>query len=154
MFKITVVAVLLAVQSVTAIPYVEKRGSGVCQSGIYGELAPILAQYPIAEAFCTLVYPVKCTSAGSGHKKRVAPSTTTTTPVKTSTTTPSTTKTTTSTTKVAASSTTKSTTTQDAKASAWSKCQAQPGNVISTMCSCIESPKVAFQQSFDWGGNH
>ena len=119
--KLVIITALLAVQSVTAIPYVEERGASVCQGGIYGELSPILAQYPVAQAFCTK-YAVKCTSAGSVPKKRLATTSKTTTK----------------------STTTKSTTTGNAQASAWSKCQGQPGNVISTMCSCIETPKVVF----------
>lgn len=105
----------------------EIRANGVCGSGIYGELAPILAQYPIAQAFCTVAYPVSCTTAKA---KRAASAATTTM------------KTTSKTTQATSKQTT--TTNADAKASAWSKAKNQPGNVVSTMCSCIETPKVSF----------
>ena len=100
--------------------------NGVCSNGIYGELLPCLATYPIAIAFCQAVYPVKCAKS-----KRTVRTTSITTTSSTST------KTTTK----------SSTATQSNKvdtASAWSECQKQPGNVVSTMCSCIlPSPKVS-----------
>jgi hypothetical protein len=36
----------------------------ICSSGIYGELAPILVQYPIAQSFCSKYFPVKCLTGG------------------------------------------------------------------------------------------
>lgn len=95
--------------------------AGVCDSGIYGELVPILSPYAIAQAFCTAYYPMKCPSAAAMIKRAATASSATTT--KTTSVTSSKSKTTTST---------------DAKASAWSKCQGQGASVISTMCSCIE----------------
>lgn len=114
----------------------EERGDSVCGSGIYGELAPILEQYAIAEVFCSTVYPVSCTTPTSAKHKRGTPMTTATSKI----TTTSKVTTTMSASKAATSLHTMST--ADAKASAWSKCQRQPGNVISTMCSCIETPAV------------
>lgn len=138
------------------------RGDPVCAQGIYGELVPILNGWPIAEAFCSAVHPVKCTTAPPKLKRATAAITTATAVANnakkgTSTTsssttakatTPTTTKartTTTSTTKTptTTTTTTKTTSSQDVKSSAWSKCQQQPGNVISTLCSCIETPKVS-----------
>lgn len=115
----------------------EERGAGVCSGGIYGELVPILIKYPIAQAFCSAAYPVSCTTAPRAKEKRVATTTTTTTKAAAKTTVPSTT-----TTKAAGkatapvtttTSTRTSTTTVDARSSAWSKCQKQPRNVISTV---------------------
>lgn len=115
---------------------IEARAGVVCGSGIYGQLAPILSPYPVAQAFCTSNYPIKCTTAIG---KRAASSTTTTTTTsvtlkatsKSSSTTPidTTTKTTTP----------KSSTTSDAKLAAWSKLLTQAANVASTLCSCIEA---------------
>jgi hypothetical protein len=126
----------------TPAEFLNPRTGSICSSGIYGELAPILAAYPIAQAFCSAVYPVKCTIA----KREVAraptarvllprkqTSTTTTKPSTTTTTKPPTTTT---------KSTTKSTTTLNAQSSAWSKCQGQGAGIVSTMCSCIEVPKA------------
>lgn len=42
--------------------HLEERTANVCRSGIYGELAPILQGYPIAQAFCSAVFPVGCTA--------------------------------------------------------------------------------------------
>lgn len=110
--------------SAVAAPFLEERASSVCGSGIYGELVPFLVPYAPAQAFCSAVFPVKCTTKAV---KR-APATTT----KSSTTKTTTTKTT----------VTKSTTSLNPTSSAWSKCQAQPLDVISTLCSCIEAPKA------------
>lgn len=123
-------AVLNVTAPVLAAPpqFFQPRAGGVCNSGIYGELAPVLAQYPAAQAFCSAVYPVKCTTKVA---KRAGTTTTTTTGATTKA------RTTTTTTKKATS-----TTSTDAKASAWSKCQGQGSGVVSTMCSCIEVPKV------------
>lgn len=53
----------------------EPRAVAVCSSGIYGELAPLLAPYGIAQAFCTAKYPVPCKKA----KRHLVPRATTTT---------------------------------------------------------------------------
>lgn len=53
----------------------EPRAVAVCSSGIYGELAPLLAPYSIAQAFCTAKYPVPCKKA----KRHLVPRATTTT---------------------------------------------------------------------------
>lgn len=111
---------------------IESRAGSVCSSGIYGELVPILAPYSVAQAFCTAIYPVKCTTQ---LNKRATPTTTA------SNRQPSTTTTTKSSTL-----TTKSTTAVDPKASAWAKAQLQAGQVVSTLCSCLQGPaKVCFQ---------
>ncbi|KAJ9603343.1 hypothetical protein H2200_012121, partial [Cladophialophora chaetospira] len=142
--------------------FVEERGSNVCSSGIYGELAPILAQYQIAQQFCSAAYPVSCTPRLAKRRPATLTTTTTTTTKTTKPSAPTTTKSTTTTkpsstttaksptstakspttTTKSPTSTTKSSTTTavDAKSSAWSKCRQQPGNVISTLCSCIEVP--------------
>lgn len=118
----------------------ERRG--VCQSGIYGEIAPILAGYSVAQAYCSAHYPVQCTPA---VHKRAAPSTTTTKTTTTTAVVKTTTKTTTTTTTTKpATTTTTKTSSVNPTSSAWSKCQNQPGNVISTLCSCIEHPAVCF----------
>lgn len=109
--------------------------AGVCDAGIYGELAPILKPYPIAQAFCTSYFPVKCTSTAAVAKRRA----TTTTTFKTSKSSMSSTTLTTS--KPATSSSSKST--QNPISSAWSKCQQQGAGVVSTMCSCIQSARVS-----------
>jgi hypothetical protein len=132
-----ILALVLAIACLTgagvAAPQLEIRAGSVCSSGVYGELVPLLAQYPIALSFCSAVYPIQCTSAKLGKRAStttVTPSSTTTKASTTITTKASTTKTTT-------------TTTQNAQSSAWSKCQQQPANVVSTICSCIETPKVS-----------
>ena len=135
----TVLTIALAVlhlsPAVQGAPNAALERRGVCDSGIYGELAPILAGYSIAQAYCTQVYPLKCSAKA---QKRAASTTTTTTKAATTTgkVTTATTRSTTTTTKSTTRSTT--TTTVDSKSSAWSKCQAQPGNVVSTLCSCIQ----------------
>lgn len=119
---------------VSAIPLLEDRAGGVCNSGIYGELAPLLVGYSPAQAYCTQKYPVACTTAkakvrratttsGKTSTVKTTPKVTTTTPVKTST--------------------TSKTTSSDPKASAWSKLQQQVAGIVSTLCSCIESPTVS-----------
>ena len=87
----------------------------VCYSGIYGELAPILADYSIAQAYCTQVYPLKCPAKA---QKRAALTITTTT--KTVTTSNKVTTTTTRSAITTTKSTTRSTTTNniDPKSSA------------------------------------
>lgn len=102
---------------VQAIPLIENRAGSVCDSGIYGELTPHLTGYQPAQIFCSAVYPLSCTTKLA---KRTALTSTTTTAKPSST-----------------------TTAQDAKSSAWSKCQQQDQNVISTLCSCIEQPLVS-----------
>ncbi|KAJ9613911.1 hypothetical protein H2200_002047 [Cladophialophora chaetospira] len=144
----------------SAVP-LEERAGGVCNGGIYGELVPYLINFAPAQAFCTAYFPVKCvtvltkraatttttttTKATNPTTKpsattTKAPSTTTTKPPSTTTTKPSST----TTTKPSSTTTTKpsSTTTSSVNptSSAWSKCQQQPANVISTLCSCIETP--------------
>lgn len=44
------------------------RSAGVCGNGIYGELATILAGYPIAQAFCCAMCPVECTTAKAAKR--------------------------------------------------------------------------------------
>lgn len=51
--------------------YLEPR-AGVCNGGVYGELAPILAGYSIAQAFCSAVYPVTCTTVAQNTKRSSA----------------------------------------------------------------------------------
>jgi hypothetical protein len=50
----------------------EPQGSGsICSSGLYGELAPILQNFALAEAYCSAYFPMKCASvAGSVPVKR------------------------------------------------------------------------------------
>lgn len=136
--SLTALTAIQLISTCTAAPYLEERG-GVCSNGVYGELVPILSGYPIAVAFCKAVYPVKC---ASNPQKRG----TITTSTKASTS-PKTTKSTTST-KITSSKTTTSATklgATDAKVSAWSKCQQQPGQVISTICSCLQVSKWPHQ---------
>lgn len=116
-----------------------RRNAGVCNSGLYNELVPFLATYSPALAFCSDVFPVPCTTAAPKLAVRApsAPPSSTTKPI--STTVPTTTQVTTTT---KAPSTTTTNTNQDPHKSAWSKCQQQPWNVISTLCACIEVPKV------------
>lgn len=105
----------------TAQPDIGVRGDNICWSGIYGELTPILRGHQLAQAFCNAKFPPRCTSAKS-HKRcadikrrEAMPNQ----PSKSSTTKPS-----------------------DKTASAWSKCQQQPYQVISTLCSCIQTHEV------------
>lgn len=123
---------------VTLAAPLEERGGSVCSSGIYGELAPILEQYSIAEEFCSVVYPVSCTASSTSptKNKRAVSSTTSTSKAPTTTST------------LKATSSSQTTSAADSKASAWSKCQQQPWNVISTLCSCIETPTVCFQAAY------
>lgn len=114
----------------------EPRAGAVCSSGLYGELAPILAGYSIAQSFCTSNYPVKCTTSPKIKRTPSTKSATTSKQTKTSKTT-ATTKTPPTTTQPKTTSTA-----TDPKASAWSKCQSQGANFVSTLCSCIETPKV------------
>lgn len=163
-FKSILITALLATVlplSTTAFPLIEVR-SNVCQSGIYGELAPILSDFPIAQAFCTAVYPVLCTTAGKQKRATSAVTKMMTTRTATfsgaaeivTTTTSAGSATLAAYNKQAPSSSTTTskasgTSLQDAKLSAWSKYQRQSWNVISTMCSCIESPKVCKCTSFN-----
>ncbi|KAF9872064.1 hypothetical protein CkaCkLH20_10401 [Colletotrichum karsti] len=39
--------------------------SNVCCTGIYGELSPALRDFPVAQAFCKAVFPVKCTTSNN-----------------------------------------------------------------------------------------
>lgn len=71
---------LLLVYRADAYPFADLNArAGVCQSGIYGELSPVLQSYSVAVQFCQAIYPVKCSSAKAKIRKRVAPSTVTTT---------------------------------------------------------------------------
>lgn len=126
------------------------RQGGVCNSGIYAELAPILAGYSVAQSYCTAVFPVKCPSKVSKRALEIRATTTTATSTSSSpvshsyssyqrrlnkkqinlTLNPSITKTT---------SITKSSTTVNARSSALSKLLRQAANVISTMCSCVQT---------------
>lgn len=125
-YSLTLALGLTTVPLTGAVPhYLEVRADAYCSNGIYGELAPILAPYQIAQAFCTAVFPVKCTTAPK--QKRVASSTAVTA--------------TTSTTKSTTPSTTKSSS-ANAQASAWSKIQSQAAATISSLCACIETTKV------------
>lgn len=149
-------AIIFAAQLLTVsfgAPLVETRDN-VCSNGIYGELSPILKQYPIAVAWCSAFYPVSCSS---GLTKRAASSTMSTTSTASTAsngvrvqatassgtivqTTAQTARTTKSNSPV--SSTTTAAVIVDLKVSALSKATRQPGNVVRTLCSCIETPKV------------
>lgn len=118
-----------------AVP-LEERAGDVCGSGIYGELVPYLKPYPVAQAFCSAVYPVKCSSVNKAKRQLSTTSKISTTP-----TAPSTIPKISTTSSKSSSKTT--TSSIDPKASAWSKCQKQGGNVVSTICSCIQSQKVS-----------
>lgn len=136
---------LLFQHSVVGHPFAEVFArNGVCSSGIYGELSGILASYPIAVSFCKAVYPVSCSKGKRELEVRATTTMTTTKPTttttKSTTTTTKSTTTTKPTTTITKATTKSTTTTVDAKASAWSKCQGQGGNVVSTMCSCIQAP--------------
>lgn len=114
---------------VSAVPFLEGRTGGICNSGIYGSLVPLLTGYSPAQAYCTQHYPVKCTIAQAKVKR-----TTATTTSKTTTT------------------TTSKTTSVDSQSSACSKLQQQVSSIASTLCSCIESPTVSEEvlQSRSW----
>lgn len=109
-----------------AMPHVEARAGSVCSSGIYGELAPVLAGYSAAQSYCTSKYPVPCTTVMFTKVKR--------SPAKT-----------TSTKSSAVSTKTKASTTSapNAQASALSVLQQQVASAVSTLCSCIETPTVS-----------
>lgn len=77
------VCILIAAQYsylVASVPF-EKYGRSICSRGIYGELAPILAQHASAEAYCSAVYPISCTAAGK--EKRTASETASSTTIAT-----------------------------------------------------------------------
>lgn len=97
----------------------ERAVPGVCSSGIYGELS-VLAYYPPAVSYCAQRFPVKCTSAKSKRSMATKLSTVTS----------------------KASSTISAT---DERLSAYSKCLKQPAHVVSTICSCIQVPKVSLR---------
>lgn len=103
--------------TVLAAPQVEARAANICNTGIYAELSPLLKQYPIALAYCKLVYPLPCTRVpivklvqrrDANNEEDI----------------------------VARAPNTEA-------AAAWAKCQRQPRNVISTICSCIQTPVVS-----------
>lgn len=102
-----------------ATPSEERRAPGVCGSGTYGEVVPVLMQYPVAQAFCTANFPVACTSRANLLMRAPSP-----TPV--------------------IPPTGKTTIPVDRQASAWSKVRAQPASVIKIVCACIESPTVSY----------
>lgn len=131
--KTTLLLALAAIHMplVAVATLLEERGSSICGTGIYGELAPILAQYPIAQAFCSAVFPVACTTAPQQQKRAKTTISTTSTSVKTS-----------STSTLSKTTTKSSAMTQSPEASAWSRIQSQAAGTISTLCSCIETPKV------------
>ena len=82
---------------------IEVRADAYCNSGIYGELLPLISPYAVAQAWCTQNWPVPCTTA---HKrKRAATSSTTITAAK-------------------------STTAANNQASAWSKALQQAQNTV------------------------
>lgn len=152
MYSYTALALLvLATQQVTltaAVPLEERGGEDICGSGIYGELAPYLKPYPLAQAFCTAAFPPQCTTEKAKKRSPYA-STSTTSGQKTTTPKSTSSKTTSSkppSTLSTTTATSKASTTADKMASAFSKCRNQPGNVISTLCSCIEYHKVRFTQ--------
>lgn len=126
----------------SAVPLFEIRDD-ICSSDIYGELSPILKQYPIAVAFCSAIYPVSCTSGGRRNLLARSTSSTSTTPIKplptASTASPTSAATKTNN---AATTGTQASSSVDLRASAWSKGQRQPLSVVKTICSCIEIPKV------------
>ena len=97
-----------------AAPYPEVRSKSVCTNGIYGELSPVLAGYSVALASCSAIYPVECTTDLTKRGAMLAEA------------------------KIATQVPTAS-----QQASAWSKLQQQPNSVVSTMCSCIATPKVS-----------
>ncbi|KPI41938.1 uncharacterized protein AB675_5592 [Cyphellophora attinorum] len=111
----------LLIACVLATPTLEQRTSNVCAGGLYGELIPYLKNCDVAQAYCSIKYPVACTK---GLSKRTAPTTTT--------------KVTTTTSKSTSKSTSSSV---NPTSSAWSKCQGQGASFVSTLCSCIETPR-------------
>jgi hypothetical protein len=151
-------ALIISALAVLQCPVSVAAGTGqlqprdVCGSGIYGELAPILKGYPIAQSYCSSKFPLACTTAPKLLHR--APSTTkaTNNANKPPSTTTKTTTTTTMTKPTTTTTTTKSTTTTTGSpSSAWSKCQGQGAGVVSTMCSCIIGPpKVRILKSFSY----
>lgn len=136
------IAELLGISS--GAPLVESRDN-LCSGGVYAELSPILKQYPQAAQYCSANYPVSCTSEIT---KRAAPSTTTSVSITIKTSTTHSTAQTSTTTKSnhPVTSVTTSVKFSDVLASAISKIEELPVNVISTLCSCVEAtPKVSTQ---------
>ena len=113
---------------------VEER-TDVCQSGLYGELVPILKPFIPAQAYCAQAYPAKC-SAQTKLKARGVSVVFTTSKTSTTLVAPNATP---------KSSTSLSKTTTKAvnpKESALVKLLQQGRGVISTLCSCIQDKKV------------
>ena len=117
---LTVLTVCASISNAAPEQHHQRSGDAICGVGIYGELVPFLDKYNVAVDFCSAFFPVHCTTQVKVHKR--APGNTLAPP---------------STTTAAGPTTT------DRTKSAWSKCRTQPWNVISTVCSCIETAKVS-----------
>jgi hypothetical protein len=136
---------------------VEARSGAVCTSGIYKDLF-FLSAYAPAQAYCSAQYPQpvvsKRVNKSWGLEERgatILPTTTTTTTT-TTTSTSSTTSTTSTTTSQAPRTTPCPSTTTFTKPTSkpkctgqcatWSSLEAIGGGILSTFCSCIETPKT------------
>ena len=129
----TKIVALLAIASATAIPLgLEERADtqDVCRSGFYGQAVPILLQYPPAQIFCARTNPPQCTFASKKAKRQVNDSVRRTM--------------TTSTVKAGVNSQASTTKISDnARESMLSSVVQQGRDILSTVCSCIQSHKVS-----------
>ena len=110
---------------------VQGAPGAACSSGIYKALLP-LSNYAPAESYCSQHYPQPAVTVTATQKKKVKRATTV------PTTTTMTTKASTTTSKT--SMTTSKTTSQSPQESQWSSLLKAAGSIISTACSCIETP--------------
>ena len=126
---------LLLLQSLLIVALDERTNGDVCQEGLYGELVPVLKPHGVAQAYCAQAYPVTCRVQKMVMVRKVPLSTTSkssATPSVSSTIPKTSTNSSKTTTKVA-----------NPKESAWSKLLQQGRAVVSTLCSCIQDPKVS-----------
>lgn len=119
---------LAAALNVHALPQLDPRDAtrSQCWTGIYGECATILADYDVAQKYCSSKYPVPCETKPElpkmkrteykpkACKKRFDKSN-----ADLSTIIPS-----------------------EDQLSAWSKVMAQPSSIVESLCACIETPVV------------
>lgn len=142
---------------------VEARSGPVCSSGIYRDLL-FLSAYTPAQAYCSANYAQPVVTKRVNKRWGLEERGVTILPTTTTTTTTTTTSTTSTTTTTSTSSTTSSTTTQvptttpcprtttftkptpkpkcTGQCATWSSLEAIGGGILSTFCSCIETPKT------------
>ena len=97
--------------------------SDVCRTGIYGQLVPLMQPYQPVQAFCSRELPPQCTVSHDGRDKRSYSETTMST---------------------GSSVASKATVTRsgNARESAFSMIVKEGGDLIRTICSCIQSHTV------------